>query len=176
MKDNLNKRRHAFEAKLGIHIGIADLVTSESPHVLITVVGSCIAICLYNPIRHIGSLAHALLPSITVGSKKGILNPKRYVDTLIEMQIRDLRLKGIIHSSLEAKLIGGANMFSETIPDYTHHVGKKNVEKSLEILHKYKIPLIATDIGLTIGRRVEFYLETGLIKIFNAGGDFWKQI
>lgn len=159
-----------------IVVSISDLRTSESPNVLQTILGSCIAICLYEPDRKIGSLAHALLPSIEFSSKKGGTNPKKYVDSLIAMQLDELHKLGVAKKNLVAKVVGGANMFSEVIPDSDNHVGKKNARKAKEILNNNNIPILATDTGNFFGRKIQFDLQTGKITVMKPTGELWKVI
>lgn len=157
-------------------VSISDLRTAESPNVLQTILGSCIAICLFEPDRKIGSLAHALLPSIEFSSKKASQNPKKYVDSLIELQLKELQKLGVTKKNLVAKVVGGANMFSEVIPDTDNHVGKKNARKAKEILNNNNIPILATDTGNFFGRKIQFDLQTGKITVMKPTGELWKVI
>jgi chemotaxis protein CheD len=158
-------------------VSISDLETSEGPVILSTVLGSCIAICLYDPQTKIGSLAHALLPTIeyssTLSAKK---NPKKYVDLLIDIQLKELQSKGAIRKNLVAKIVGGANMFSEVIPVSDNHVGKKNARKAKEILENLNIPILGEDIGGIFGRRINFDLNDGKVTVMKNTGEIWRTI
>ena len=155
---------------------ISDFKTIESAGILQTVLGSCIAICLYESERKVASLSHALLPSIEFSSKQGGKNPKKYVDTLIQMQLAELRSLGVLKKNLVAKLIGGANMFSEVVPDSENHVGKKNAKKAQEILNELQIPVVGQDLGNYFGRKVNFNVETGIVTVLKPSGEHWKTL
>lgn len=158
-------------------VGISDVATRESPYTLSTVLGSCIGICLYDPVRKIGSLAHAMLPCFENGSRQGRLNPKRYVDTLLEIQLQELAVKGVYPPSLLAKVVGGANVFSDVLPVVPDHVGEKNRLRAMEVLAKHRIRIVGTDVGLTFGRKVDFDLSTGLVSVRKVGGGgVWKEL
>lgn len=159
-----------------IVVSISDYKVAENPAIFQTVLGSCIAICLYDPEKKIGSLAHALLPTISFSSTKGSKNPKKYVDALIELQLSDLQSKGVLKKNLVAKITGGANMFSEVIPDNDNQIGKKNARKAKEILGQHNIPILATDTGNYFGRRVYFDLQDGKLSIHKPTGELWKVI
>lgn len=159
-----------------IKVAISDLKTSQEPNSLQTILGSCIAICLWDPESKIGSLAHALLPSIEFSSKKASNNPKKYVDSLIPLQLSELRSKGVLKKNLVAKLVGGANMFSEVIPDSDNHVGKKNARKAIEILGEHNIPILAKDTGNFFGRNITFNLSNFEITVLKPTGELWKVI
>ena len=157
-------------------VSISDVKNVQSPGILQTVLGSCIAICLYDPERKVGSLAHALLPSIEQASKKGGQNPKKYVDSLIDIQLSELQTLGVLKKNLVAKIIGGANMFSEVIPDSDNHVGKKNARKAQEILTTHNIPIVAKDTGNYFGRKVNFDVDSGVVTILKPTGELWKTL
>lgn len=160
-----------------IKVAISDLKTSQGPdHSLQTILGSCIAICLWDPESKVGSLAHALLPSIEFSSKKNNTNPRKYVDSLIPLQLAELREQGVLKKNLVAKICGGANMFSEVIPDSDNHVGKKNARKAIEILGDHNIPILAKDIGNFFGRKITFDLSNGEITVLKPTGELWKVI
>lgn len=159
-----------------IKVSISDLQTSKGPNSLQTILGSCIAICLWDPESKIGSLAHALLPSIEFSSTKNNANPKKYVDSLIDIQLSELRERGVLKKNLVAKIVGGANMFSEVIPDSDNHVGKKNARKAIEILGNNNIPILAKDTGNYFGRKITFDLSNGEITVLKPTGERWKVI
>lgn len=158
-----------------INVSISDLKTAEAPAVLQTILGSCIAICLWDPGLKIGSLAHALLPARTYSSAMSRYNPKKYVDSLIELQLKELQAKGVMIKNLVAKITGGANMFAPLIPDTENHVGKKNARKAVQILERYSIPIKARDTGSFFGRKIEFNLSTGVVNVYKTG-ELWKVL
>ena len=49
-----------MKKQVGIHIG--DCYVSTEPAVIYTVLGSCVAVCLFDPVRRIGGMNHILLP------------------------------------------------------------------------------------------------------------------
>lgn len=159
-----------------INVSISDLKTAEAPVVLQTILGSCIAICLWDPNLKIGSLAHALLPTRSYSSTMSKNNPKKYVDSLIEFQLKELQAKGVMRKNLVAKIAGGANMFAPLIPDTENHVGKKNARKAIQILEHYSIPIKAKDTGNFFGRKIEFNLSTGVVNVYKPTGELWKVL
>lgn len=162
--------------ELRMNVAVAEVLTAKSPYILETLLGSCIAIILYDKNQKLGSLAHALLP--TVANEKKIddsFNPKKYVDFLFEIQLKKFILKNIKPKDLVAKLVGGGNMFSEK-SNSNSHIGKKNTEKAIEMLGKYKIPIVSKDVGRHFGRKIEFFLETGEVKIYKSGGEYRRTI
>ncbi|MBQ2115903.1 MAG: chemotaxis protein CheD [Lachnospiraceae bacterium] len=151
-----------------IKVGMADLNVCKSPDGLTTLgLGSCVGICLRDPVSKVGGLAHAMLPD----SKQIENNSNRYkfVDTGIDDLINKMVLLGANKSRLEAKIAGGAQMFAFQNRSDMVRVGERNVESAKKILRMLGIPLKAEDTGLNYGRTIIFYPETGELIIRSAG-------
>lgn len=146
-----------------INVGVADLVTSSSPDILKTILGSCIGIAIYSPKDRIGGLLHIMLPQLNNGD----MNKAKYANTGIPMLISTIENKyGIKRHTLIAKIAGGANMFSfikntNTIFD----IGNRNIAAVKYLLKDLGIPIVGEDVGANYGRRIEFYLESGKMVI-----------
>jgi len=146
-----------------INVGIAEIAVTQTPDVLRTILGSCVGICLYDKDRGIGGLAHVMLPT----SKQGGSSPKKYADTAIPMLVDELVSLGA--GKLVAKIVGGAMMFNLSENSLMGEIGKNNVSKAREILEKLNISIVAEDTGGNYGRTIDFYLETGEVKVKSIG-------
>ncbi len=148
-----------------INVGIADVGVSSSPDILRTILGSCVGICLYDSARGNGGIAHIMLPT----SKKVQTSIKKYADTAIPYLIEELEKKGSRISDFKAKIVGGATMFNLSENSVMGEIGKNNIAKVKEVLAQYNIEIIAEEVGGNHGRTIDFYLETGEIKIKSIG-------
>ncbi len=146
-----------------INVGIAETAISRSPDVLRTILGSCVGICLYDPDKAIGGLAHIMLPT----SKLGGASPKKYADSAIPILVSDLAAQGT--GKLIAKIIGGAMMFTLSENSLMGEIGKNNINKVREVLSSMNIPIVADETGGNYGRTIDFYLETGQVKVKSIG-------
>ena len=124
-------------------------------------IGSCIAITLYDPIKRIGGMAH---PILTVNDSKEVDNPLRFVETVIDVMINALEALGALKTRLEAKIIGGANMF-KVFDKNPESIGMQNIEAAKKKLVKEGIEIIANDTGGNAGRSAAFDLGTGLVEV-----------
>lgn len=154
----------AFEL---INVGIADYGVSRSPNILRTILGSCVGICIYDPQTGIGGLSHIMLPT----SKKEVSNIKKYADTAIPSMIHDMTRAGAVRESFIAKITGGATMFKHAENSLMGDIGKNNITSVKNILSELRIRIVSEDVGGDYGRTVDFYLETGEIKIKTIGKD-----
>lgn len=143
-----------------IKIGIAELKVSFSPINLITVgLGSCVAVCLWDPIIKIGGMVHIMLPDSTFA--RNIFNKAKYADTGIKSLIEEMEKKGAHKYRLVAKIAGGAQMFSSKSNKDMMKIGERNVEAVKNELMHHKIKLLAEDVRGNYGRSIEFLTENG---------------
>ncbi len=148
-----------------INVGIADMGVAMSPNILRTILGSCVGICIYDPKVKIGGLSHIMLPT----SKKPSHNIKKYADTAIPLMIDEMLALGAGRERMIAKLAGGATMFKHTGNSLMGDIGKNNIQSVKEILASLKIPVLCEELGGDYGRTIDFYLETGEVKIKTIG-------
>ena len=133
-----------------INISVASLAVTEAPELLETLLGSCVAIILWDENQRRGALAHALLPK----SPAGFEGPKgKYVDTALGELIQRLSACGSPVENLVAKLAGGAKMFGRA---NDLNIGKRNTEAAQRLLQDHGISLVATHTGGTEGRKIIF--------------------
>ncbi len=131
----------------------ADYRVSDQPLALVTLLGSCVAACLYDAMLGVGGMNHFMLPgreSDTVCSRYGV--------HAMELLINDLLKRGARRSRLQAKVFGGGNVLSGF---YSDPIGTRNAAFVLEYLAAERIPVIAQDLGDIYPRKVCFFPQTG---------------
>lgn len=148
-----------------IKVGMADLkVATEGTILRTTGLGSCVGVTLFDPIAKIAGMAHVMLPSSDI-AREGTINKAKYADTAIPEMIRLLLSNGAVASRLEAKLAGGAQMFSYGSGGDSMRIGPRNVESCRHILFKFNIPVKAEDTGGNYGRTIEIQSDSGKLLI-----------
>ncbi len=154
---------------MNIEVNIAELVvTKDADNLVVHGIGSCLVITLHDPRLKVGGLAHAMLP--TDSRPKGQLHAEecdlslnaKYVDTAIDKMIKKMLAYGVKKQDIEAKIIGGANMFSMSD---SSDIGMQNVISAKEKLEKEGINLVAESVGGSIGRSVEFSVAAGTVTV-----------
>jgi Chemotaxis protein; stimulates methylation of MCP proteins len=145
-----------------ISVGMADFKTAKTPDILLTAgLGSCIGICIHDPLLKVGGMAHIMLP--TASGMGG--NPAKYADTAIELMLKEIFRLGANHSRLRAKMAGGAQMFSFPGKQPVLKIGERNAEAVEQELKKNGIPLLIADVGGSFGRTIHFDVGTGKLHI-----------
>ncbi len=126
-------------------------VTADAREVLTTVLGSCIAACLHDPIAKVGGMNHFLLPD-----GGGHDRAARYGVNAMEILINGLLRQGALRARLQAKLFGGASVIAGL-----SDVGAGNVAFAEKFLADEGIALAGGDVRGTRARRVQFWPVSG---------------
>lgn len=129
-------------------------VTSDPEVVLATILGSCVAACLRDPVAKVGGMNHFLLPG---DSDSGTgTDAVRYGVHAMELLVNGILREGARRERLEAKLFGGARMI-EGLTD----IGTQNAEFAERFLRRERIMLAGGSLRGDRGRRVQFWPVSG---------------
>ncbi|MGE5468809.1 MAG: chemotaxis protein CheD [Ignavibacteria bacterium] len=128
----------------------------ESDRPIATLLGSCVAVCLYDPKLKIGGMNHFLLPSRT-GSANADTDVILNGDYAMEILANGLFNRGARKDRLVAKAFGGGTIVSSI----RMAIGERNAEFAHEWLEREGIPLIASDFSGPWSRKVVFVPQTG---------------
>jgi chemotaxis protein CheD len=139
-------------------INIGGLHASRKPLLLDTVLGSCIAACLYDPVLGMGGMNHFMLPE---GSDPGDPTSTRYGVNAMELLISDLMKLGADRRRFQAKIFGGGHVLN--IRETLDGVPQRNIEFVRRFLEMEQIPVVREDLGGFQPRRVLFQTHTGKV-------------
>lgn len=136
----------------------ATLFASNTPSMVSTILGSCVAVCLYDTVLQIGGINHFMLP---LWNGQGLPSPK-YGNIAIEKLLEKMYQMGSQKKNLKAKVFGGGEVIETNIKQF--NIGERNIEIALQLLAEYKIPIIAQSVGGKLGRKIEYNTATGEIR------------
>lgn len=142
--------------RMTIHIG--GLHASRKPLLLDTVLGSCIAACLYDPVLGMGGMNHFMLPE---GSDPADPTSTRYGVNAMELLISDLMRLGAERRRFQAKIFGGGHVLN--IRESLDGVPQRNIDFVRRFLETEQIPVVREDLGGYQPRRVLFQTHTGKV-------------
>ncbi len=135
----------------------AALFASIEATTVSTILGSCVAVCLYDKARGFGGINHYMLP---YWNGQGLASPK-YGNIAIEKLVAKMESLGARRADLVAKVFGGGAV----IDTGSHfHIGERNIEVANEQLKELGIPVVARSTGGVNGRKLEFDTETGAVR------------
>jgi len=125
--------------------------------VLSTVLGSCVAACLWDPALRIGGMNHFLLPGDDGGADP-LSESGRYGVFAMEQLINQLLKRGARRDALQAKVFGGGHVLRGFT---TLTVGTRNAEFVLRFLAAEGVRVTAQDLNDVHPRRVAFFPHSG---------------
>ncbi|MFA6971581.1 MAG: chemotaxis protein CheD [Gallionella sp.] len=128
----------------------------ESVRPISTLLGSCVAVCLFDPKLKLGGMNHFLLPTRTSGSNDDI-DVIMNGDYSMEVLVNGLLNKGAKKSRLVAKAFGGGTIVSSI----RMAIGERNSAFAHEWLEREGIPLVASDFNGPWSRKVVFVPQSG---------------
>ena len=147
-EEDLLGRHYLYPGTLFVH---------QKPHRITTVLGSCVAVCLWNQTAQLGGINHYLLP---LWNGEGLPTPK-YGNIAITKLVEKVRSYSSPGDKLIAKVFGGASMWEKT--DGLLAVGQRNIELAIEMLETLNIPVVGKDLGGNQGRKVIFNSGDGTV-------------
>jgi chemotaxis receptor (MCP) glutamine deamidase CheD len=157
---------HPRRNRISLYVG--EVAASQLPVVLDTLLGSCVAVCLYDPVLRAGGMNHILLPSCRVGDR----NPRCGIHAM-ELLINELMKLGGERRRFVAKAFGGANVLQGIkMPP----VGEGNARFVREFLALEKIPLVAERMGGTHAVHLYFHTDTGKVTVHTVDGSSLPKI
>jgi chemotaxis protein CheD len=138
-------------------------VTTKSDEMIVTLLGSCVAACVRDPVAAVGGLNHFLLPESDSGQwGKTVDAAMRYGNHAMETLINDIIKLGGSRSRLEIKVFGGGNII-ESASATT--VGQKNVEFIQHYLANEGLTIAAKHLGGKKPRRIHYFPMTGKVQM-----------
>jgi chemotaxis protein CheD len=128
------------------------------PTRITTVLGSCVAVCLWDPARRLGGMNHYVLPVSPDGDRSA-----RYGDVAIEQLVEAMARLGCRIETATAKLFGGAKVLP--YGEHRDTVGDQNVRLALERLRRHRIRVGARRTGGERGLLVKFETQSGVAMV-----------
>ena len=140
-----------------------DFYVSARPDLfLTTVLGSCIAVCMRDPVAGCGGMNHFLLPDAEDRSEHYPSLALRYGSYSIERLINAILSRGGKRERLEIKAFGGANVLNGA-----SDVGSRNVDFIEHYFAKERLSLRAVDLRGNLPRKLRYFPTTGRAQVCN---------
>lgn len=128
-------------------------------YLISTVLGSCVAVCLWDHTVRRGGMNHIMLP---LWNGEGLATPK-YGNIAMEKLLAKVLSIGCRREYLVAKVFGGANVSGTGLEVFM--IGDRNITLALEMLEEFRIPVVAKDVGGRAGRKIIMNSKTGVVMV-----------
>lgn len=137
-------------------------VSTREGEMLATVLGSCVAACIRDPVAAVGGMNHFLLPD-----KGGDTNPDlpfsaslRYGSYSMEQLINGILAAGGRRERLEVKIFGGANVLAGL-----RGIGHQNADFIERYLKAEGVKVTAADLRGNLPRKVQYFPSSGVARV-----------
>jgi chemotaxis protein CheD len=152
-------KKEVYQNSNRVTINPGEYYSTTDSSVISTLLGSCVAACLYDPRRRLIGMNHFMLsnPRYSREMPVNISEAGRYGVHAMELLINDMMAKGTDRSKLRAKIFGGASIIGDrnAVGNFCC-VGEVNSRFIREYLSTEGIPIEAEDLGGTFGRVIHF--------------------
>jgi chemotaxis protein CheD len=154
-----------------VAVNMAQLAVSKEPEeVLIALgLGSCIAVCVYDPAEKIAGMIHVVLPSSAIARDND--TPAKFADTGVPKLLETMIKAGARRSRLKFVIGGGANVLNGGVNNGILDVGQRNIAAVKQALEKAEFSLQAEDVGGNYSRTLRLKVASGevTLKTFREG-------
>jgi chemotaxis receptor (MCP) glutamine deamidase CheD len=133
---------------------VGQVYASDSPSLVTTVLGSCVAACLFDPATGIGGMNHFMLPKANRETQSAAFGIHA-----MELLINKIMQLGGDRRRLQAKIFGGGNVLAFSGAEL--QIGRRNVAFVTQFLGDEGITLLAQRVGGNCGVKLCFYTATG---------------
>ena len=148
-------------------IGIGELAVMTEPGGRITThaVGSCIAVCIFDPRAGVAGMLHFLLPEAAINPQRAQTHPAVFADTGIPLLFQNAYRHGLVKQRAIVKLIGGADMAQAS---GAFNTGKRNLLAARNLLWRNGVFIAAEDVGGIDARTVHMSVDNGRIQVLSG--------
>jgi chemotaxis receptor (MCP) glutamine deamidase CheD len=148
-----------------VTIYVGGVHSASHPELVKTLLGSCIAVCLFDPITHVGGMNHFMLPT---GGEGSAADRTRFGVHAMDYLIGTMVKLGADRRRLVAKIFGGAHVLD--LPESAGGVPQQNIAFIRGFLEAEGVPLVAEDVGGYHPRHVRFYTHSGRAQVKRVEG------
>jgi len=134
------------------------LFACREPYIVNTILGSCVAVCLYDTVWKFGGINHYMLP---FWNGQGLASPK-FGNIAINKLLEKMLVLGSNQKNIIAKVFGGGNILEGSTSQFM--IGDRNVTVAKDMLMELKIQIVSQSVGGTLGRKIQFNVVTGEVK------------
>ena len=147
-------------------VGIAEMVVSAAPDetIITYALGSCLGLCIYDPVAKVGGLLHALLPTSLLDPERARTNPAHFVDSGVPALFKACYRLGARKNRIITKVAGGARIAASGRED-SFQIGKRNLIALKKLLWKNGVLLKGQDVGGNKARTVSLRIVDGMVVV-----------
>ena len=143
-----------------VFVGWAETKISTDPRERLTIrsLFSCLGVAAYDPVKKVGGVLHAMLPTSGMDLEKAAQSPSLFVDTGINYLVEALLQNGATHEALVVYLAGGADI---PLANPILNLGARNCAAADIALRKLGLFVKGKAVGGSVPRSFSLKLDSG---------------
>lgn len=158
--ESINRYWDGKHSKIAAKILPGEFYVTGNDEVIVTLLGSCISVCVYEPVMKLGGMNHFMLPVTgnSIDHDAILLNGEagRYGNYAMEHMINEMLKQGARKERLQFKVFGGGKVLKNATT-----VGDSNIEFVFDYLQKENYSVLSSNVGDIYPRKILFYTSTG---------------
>ena len=145
-------------------VGIGEFaISNRKEDVIIThALGSCIAVCVWDPTNLVAGLLHFLLPDSRINPQRSKEQPAAFADTGIPLLFQTAYQHGLQKNRCMVRLVGGAEVAGSGA---SFDIGKRNILAAKNMLWRNGVLIKGEDVGGKAVRTVSLFVGEGRLQI-----------
>jgi chemotaxis protein CheD len=162
--EHINRYWDPTRGRIAAKLLPGEYYVTRADEVLVTVLGSCVAACIRDPLAKVGGMNHFMLPVMgreARAAQVGAREAAHYGEEAMRSLIEAVLAAGGRRERLEVKLFGGGRILSQMTD-----IGQSNIEFALRYVQDQGLKLIAADLGDVYPRKVYFEPQTGRVQVY----------
>ncbi len=159
--EHINRYQDKHSNLIAAKLLPGEYYVTRSDEMITTVLGSCVSVCIYDPLTKVGGMNHFMLPQNNKNQDMGVLSESfRYGDVAMERLINDLLKIGAAKERMLFKAFGGGQIIRHMTA-----IGDQNVKFLQRFMQMEGYKLSASDFGGPWPRKINFFPQTGKVML-----------
>lgn len=159
--------------RLVVGIGEYAIATRPDQTIVTHALGSCIAVCLFDPVAGVAAMLHFLLPESSINPERARLQPGSFADTGIPLLFKTAYEAGLEKKRTIVKLAGGAEVSESSGAQL--QIGRRNALAAKNLMWRNGVLIKSHDVGGNVARTVHLSARDGRVQIYN-GRELLKEL
>lgn len=147
---------------MNIVVNVSDARASADPAdtIMTYSLGSCIGVCIYDPVAKVGGMLHFQLPTSTMDAARAAQAPLMFADSGMDRLLNDVGRMGAQKKRLKVKIAGGAQMLND---GGLFNIGRRNHASIRKVLWQHGLFLEGEDVGGGTPRNLYLQVSDGTV-------------
>lgn len=149
-----------------VHLSPGKLIVTRESKIVVTVLGSCVAVTMFDRLSGLAAICHAMLAEPHAAAERmhgGDPMRFRYMTEALPAMLDAYRRAAILPQTIEVKIFGGGNVIGESHAKDPQWIGGANLTIARRLLEDAGLTVVAENTGGRRGSKILFNTATGTV-------------